>query len=98
MQLVSANRLFKSPVGLIFECCGIAKAVPIIINETEVHLDFHIYAILDFDLLIGYPSGILFKKNLPMGALTKSWGKLLLPLTQISQSQSIIPTMTHSRR
>ena len=25
---VSSNRLFKSPSGLIFECCGIARAVP----------------------------------------------------------------------
>ena len=52
MPLVSTNKLFKSPSGLIFECCGIVKNVPIKINETEVHLDFYIYAILDFDLLI----------------------------------------------
>ena len=98
MPLVPINRLFKSPSGLIFECCGIARAVPIEINETEAHLDVHIYAILDFDLLIGCPSEILFQENLPFGALTKSLGKLLLPLTQISQWQSIIPTMTRSRR
>jgi hypothetical protein len=29
--------------------------VPIIIDEIEVHLDFHIYAILEFDLLLGHP-------------------------------------------
>ena len=98
MPLVLTNRLFKSPLGLIFECCGIARAVPIEINETEAHLDVHIYAILDFDLLIGCPSEILFQENLPFGALTKSLGKLLLPLTQISQWQSVIPTMTQSRR
>jgi hypothetical protein len=66
MPLVPTNKLFKSPSGLIFEFCGIAKAVPIIINETVVHLDFHIYAILDFDLLIGYPFETIFKKNLHM--------------------------------
>ena len=57
MPLVLTNKLFKSPSGLIFECSGIARAVPIEINKPEVHLDFHIYANLDFDLLIGYCGG-----------------------------------------
>jgi hypothetical protein len=26
MSLISTNKLFKSLLGLIFECCGIAKA------------------------------------------------------------------------
>jgi hypothetical protein len=34
-------------------------------NETEVCLDFHIYAILDFDLLIGYPLKNFSKKIFP---------------------------------
>ena len=57
MLLVPTDKLFKSPSGLIFECYGIARAVPIEINKPEVHLDFHIYANLDFDLLIGYYGG-----------------------------------------
>jgi len=52
IPLVSTNKLFKSPSGLIFECCGITRAVPIILNETKVIIDFHIFAILEFDLLI----------------------------------------------
>jgi len=55
MPLVSTNKLFKSPSGLIFECCGIARDVPIKIDKIEVSIDFHIYAILEFDILIGYP-------------------------------------------
>jgi hypothetical protein len=55
MPLVSTNKIFKSPSGLIFKCCGIARAMLIKIDKTEVHLDFHIFAILKFDLLIGYP-------------------------------------------
>ena len=98
MPLVMTNKLFKSLSGLIFECCVIVKAVPIEINETKVRFDFHIYAILEFELLIGHPLDNLFMKNLPMGALVRCLGKLLLPLTQISQRRSIIPTMTHSRR
>jgi hypothetical protein len=85
IPLVSTNKLFKSPSGLIFECCGIARAVPIRIDETEVHLDFHIYAILEFDLLICYPLENLIKKNLPMRALMKIWEKLLLPLMPLAQ-------------
>jgi hypothetical protein len=42
MPLIPTNKLFKSPLGLFFECCGITRNVPIIIDETEVHLDFHI--------------------------------------------------------
>jgi hypothetical protein len=80
MLLVSTNKLFKSLSGLIFKCCGIARAVPIIIDKIKVFIDFHIFAILEFNLLIGYPIEKLSKKILPMGALVKSLGKLLLPL------------------
>jgi hypothetical protein len=75
MTLIPTNKLFKSPLGLFFECCGIAKDVPIIINETKVHLDFHIYAILDFDLLIGCPSEMLFHEKPTHGSLNEEFGK-----------------------
>jgi hypothetical protein len=54
MSLVLTNKLFKSPLGLFFECCGIARAMPIKIDEIEVFIDFQMYAILKFDLLIGH--------------------------------------------
>ena len=44
--LIPTNKLFKGPLGLIFECSGIVWDVPIEIHETEVHLDFHIFASL----------------------------------------------------
>ena len=34
---------------------GIARDVLITIDKIEVHLDFYIYFILDFDLLLGLP-------------------------------------------
>ena len=40
MPLVPTNKLFKSPLGLIFECSGIVRDVPIEIDKTEVYLDF----------------------------------------------------------
>jgi len=45
------------------------------INETKVRLEFHIYAILDFDLLIGYPSEVLFQVKLSHGSLNKELGE-----------------------
>jgi hypothetical protein len=75
MLLVPTNKLFKSLSGPIFECYGIARAVPIEINKIEVCLDFHIYAILDFDLLIGYPLEKLFKEKSSNGSLDEKLGK-----------------------
>ena len=71
MPLVPTNKLFKSPSGLIFECCGIARAMPIKIEKTDVHLDFRIDAILDFDLLMGYPFENLFQEKPTHGSLKK---------------------------
>ena len=53
--LTPTDKYFKSPSGLYFECRGIARDVPIIIDKIEVHLDFYIYNILDFDLRLGLP-------------------------------------------
>jgi hypothetical protein len=54
MPLVSTNKLFKSPLGLFFECYRITRDVRVIIDKIEVSIDFHIYSILEFDILIGY--------------------------------------------
>jgi hypothetical protein len=84
IPLVSTNRLFKSPSGLIFECCGIARAVLVIIDKTEVHLDFHIYAILEFDILIGYPLENLIQEKPSHGGLDENVRKLFLPLIPLA--------------
>ena len=64
--LTSTDKYFKSPSGLYFECRGIARDVHITIDKIEVHLDFHIYDILDFDLLLCLP---LEKLLAPHGSL-----------------------------
>ena len=51
--LTPTDKYFKSPSGLYFECWGIARDVPITIDKIEMHLDFYIYDILDFDLILG---------------------------------------------
>ena len=63
MPLVPTNKLFKSPLELFFACCGIARAVPVIIDKIEVLIDFHIYTILEFDILICYPLENLIQEN-----------------------------------
>jgi len=77
MPLVLTNKLFKSPSGLIFKCSGIARAVLIIIEKTKVHLDLHILAILEFDLLIGYPTKNLFQEKPSHGILNEEFGKIV---------------------
>ena len=63
MPLVPTNKLFKCPLGLFFERCGIVRAMPIIIDKIEVFIDFHIFAILEFELLIGHPLDNLFQEK-----------------------------------
>jgi hypothetical protein len=75
MSLVPTNKLFKSPLRLFFECCGIARNMLIIIDETKVHLDFHIYAILDFELHIGHPLDNLFQEKSSDGSLSEQLRK-----------------------
>jgi hypothetical protein len=74
MLLDPTNKLFKSPLGLFFECCGIARAVAIIFNKTKVCLDFHIYAILVFDILIGHPLENLIQEKPSHGGLDETLG------------------------
>jgi hypothetical protein len=53
--LTPTDKYFKSPSGMYFECRGIARDMPIIIDKIKVHLDFHIHNILNFDFFLGYP-------------------------------------------
>ena len=58
------------------------------INETEVHLDFHIFVILDFDILIGYPfEKKLLQEKPSHGSLNEKLGKTAFT-TPISHPES----------
>jgi hypothetical protein len=54
--------------------------VPILIDKIEVRLNFHIYDIMDFDLLLGFPLDEL---------LDKSKGSLDVNLREAASSTSI---------
>ena len=78
-----------------------ARAVPVKIDKIDVKLDFHIYLLIDFELLIGYPLENLLQKNLHKGASTMIPGKLLSPLLSLarkSQWRNIISTITLKKR
>jgi hypothetical protein len=75
MPLVLTNKLFKSPLGLFFKCCGIARAMPVIINKVEDFIDFHMYAILEFDILVGYPLENHIQEKPSQGGLDEKFGK-----------------------
>jgi hypothetical protein len=75
MPLVLTNKLFKSPLGLFFECYGIARAVPVVINKIKIFIDFHIYTILEFDILIGYPLENLIQEKSSHKELDEKFGK-----------------------
>jgi len=72
-MLRPSDTLLRScPMGHILKCRGIASAVPLIVDKIEVNLDFHIFDILDFDLLLGSP----FEKLLTsQGSLDKKLRK-----------------------
>jgi hypothetical protein len=76
--LVGDMPLTPTDIYFLFPCRGIARDVPIIINEIEVCLDFHIYDIIDFDLLIGLPLDEVLDK--PQGSLDHKLRNPILPL------------------
>jgi hypothetical protein len=74
MPLDPIDKLFKNPPGLIFVCRGIARAVLVKIVEIKVHLDFHSYAILEFDILTGHPLENLIQEKPSHGGLDEKLG------------------------
>jgi hypothetical protein len=54
VSLASSDMLLKTcPFGHVLECRGIASVMPLIIDGIEASLDFHIFDVLDLDLLLG---------------------------------------------
>ena len=74
ISLKPSGKLLEScPFEYILECRGVASAVPITIDKIEVNLDFHIFDVLDLDLLIGFPLDNLHYTAL--GSLHEQLGK-----------------------
>jgi hypothetical protein len=84
--LTLIDRYFRSPSGHFFQCRGIVRGVPITIDKIDVRLDFHIYNVLDFDLLPGNPLEKLLDSS--QGSLDE---KLREPASAIATSCSENP-------
>jgi hypothetical protein len=56
VMLRPSDKLLKSCLsGHIFECRGVACVVPHLVDKIKINLDFHIFDVLDLDLLLGLP-------------------------------------------
>ena len=49
--------------------------MPIKIDKIKVSIDFHIFAILEFDLLLGHPIENIFQKKSSHGSLNEEFVK-----------------------
>ena len=67
---------------------GIMHEVPVWHRETEIALDFHVFEVLDFDILIGHPVEKLFLDVLNLGELQVPLGgkPFTLPIGQAKNS------------
>ena len=89
--LTPTDKLLKIPSGEVIKSHGIARMVPITINEITILLNFYIFEIRDFDLLIGHPLKKLLEESQYSGSLDVDLGKsinLSIPLTQSANSKA----------
>ena len=56
------------------EWIGILHNVPVWYDKTELALDFHIFEVQDFDILIGHPVEKMFQNISPLGTLDVTLG------------------------
>jgi hypothetical protein len=83
MPLAPTTKLLKSLSGRIVPSLGILCALPIFINGTRVLLNFYIFNVVEFDVLIGQPTERLIQEG-QMGKLNIKLGKnfeLSMPIT-----------------
>jgi hypothetical protein len=51
----------------ILEGIGILSQIPVICNDAQIILDFHVFDIKSFDLMIGLPFGEFLREILAQG-------------------------------
>jgi hypothetical protein len=74
MPLIPTNKLLKSLSGHIIPSLGILCALPIIVNGFQVQLNFYIFDVWEFDMLIGLPIDRLIQEG-QIGKLDVRLGK-----------------------
>jgi len=88
--LVPTKKTLRNAPGSILEGVGIVHDVLVRHDDFEVALDFHIFDVYDFDILIGHPVEKLFLEAPLLGTIDLSWeekhsrsrfiGRRILPL------------------
>jgi hypothetical protein len=84
VTLRPSGKLLKSCLsGYILECRGVACVVPLLVDKIKVNLDFHVFDVLDLDLLLG--SRIENLLDASRGSLDKKLRKSFRPPVSCSQ-------------
>jgi hypothetical protein len=55
IPLIPTNKLLKSCSGHIIPSLGVSSALPIVINDFRILLNFYIFDVWDFNVMIGVP-------------------------------------------
>ncbi|EEC66717.1 hypothetical protein OsI_33052 [Oryza sativa Indica Group] len=69
------NKFFKHPNGNVIEGFGIVQGVTVCFEDREAILDFHVFEIQDFDILIGLPIEQLLINTPRLGSLKITLGE-----------------------
>jgi hypothetical protein len=83
------------------EGIGILSQIHVIYNDAQVILDFHVFDIKSFDLMIGLSFGKFLREISAQGKLDIRIGKEVLSVRIVGdnmQPQILLPTMSQSRK
>jgi hypothetical protein len=102
MPLAPTTKLLKSLSGRIVPSLEILCAIPILVNGTKVHLNFYIFDVLEFDLLVGQPierlilEGKKGKLNIRLGKnfelsvpITHSFNAKIEPISELDPVEEV---------
>jgi hypothetical protein len=81
MTLCPSRKIFQDPYETMSECCSDVRTVPVVVNESEIFLDFHVYDNPDIAILIGRPTERLFQEM--------ANGSLAMQLDESTQTVSL---------
>ena len=85
IPLIPTNKLFKNCSGHIIPSLGVLSALPIVINDFRILLNFYIFDVWDFNVMIGVPIIKLLQEG-HNGKLDIKFGKgfsFSMPITHI---------------
>jgi len=87
--LLTSRSLWSGPRSTM-EGIRILHEVPVWYDKTELALDFHIFEVQDFDVLIGHPVEKMFQNISPLGTLNVTLGgkDISLPILRSKDSMT----------